>query len=373
MSIPLLDMKAQIASIKPELDAAIAQVVAHGRFVGGPEVAEFERAWAEFCRARRAIGVSSGTSALTIGLQAAGVKPGDEVITTAMTFIATAESIIECGATPVLADCELETALLTPAAVEPLITERTTAVVPVHLYGQPVDMEGFRTLADRRGLILAEDAAQAHGASWAGAPAGSAGDFASFSFFPGKNLGAFGDAGGITTQDEALADKAAKLRDHGRVDKYRHDEIGTNARLDTLQAALLSAKLRHLAEWNAGRARVARIYDEAFAGVDGVDPIVIKERAVSCYHQYVVRVPDRDTVLAGLHERGIGAGVHYPIPLHRQPALEGRYDESDFPGADELGATVLSLPMFPELGDADTRRIAETVAELTAVAAGSAR
>src|SRR5262249_52536848 len=158
--------------------------------------------------------------------------------------------------------------------------------------------------------------------------------------------------------------RAAKLRDHGRVDKYRHDVIGTNARLDTLQAAVLSVKLRHLADWNAGRARVAAIYDEALAGVDGVDPIVVDSRAVSCYHQYVVRVPDRDTVLAGLHERGIGAGVHYPIPLHRQPALEGRYDASDYPASEELGATVLSLPMFPELSDADARRIAETLAEL---------
>jgi dTDP-4-amino-4,6-dideoxygalactose transaminase len=366
MGIPLLDMQAQIASVKDELDAAIAQVIAHGKFVAGPEVKAFEASWAEFCGARHALGVSSGTQALTLGLKAAGVRPGDEVITTAMTFIATAESIIECGAIPVLADPDPDTALLTPEAVEPLISERTTALVPVHLYGQPVDMDGFRALAQRRGLILAEDAAQAHGATWNGIPAGAAGDFAAFSFFPGKNLGAFGDAGGLTTQDDALAARVAKIRDHGRVDKYRHDEIGTNARLDTLQAAILSVKLAKLAEWNDGRRRVAAVYDEAFAGAAGVEPIVVGERAVSCYHQYVVRVDDRDTVLTALRDRGISAGVHYPIPLHRQPALQaGDCVAGELPNADRLGATVLSLPVFPELSDDDARTVADAVIELT--------
>jgi dTDP-4-amino-4,6-dideoxygalactose transaminase len=349
VSIPLLDLGAQHASIRSELDEAIAAVLAEGKFVSGPEVGRFENAFAEYCGSSDAIGVSSGTSALTLGLRAAGVKPGDEVITSAMTFIATAESIVEAGARPVLVDPSLETGLLEADGVVAAITDRTSAIVVVHLWGQPVDLTVFRKLADDRGLILAEDAAQAHGAEWAGSRAGSVGDFGAFSFYPGKNLGCLGDGGAVTTNDSELAARVRSLRDHGRVDKYRHDVLGTNARLDTLQAAVLDVKLRHLEAWNEARRAHATAYDEAFAAIEETDPIEIRAEATPVYHQYVVRVPGRDAAMEALRAEGIGVGAHYPIPLNRQPALESLVKADSFPAADRLGDEVLSLPVFPEL------------------------
>jgi dTDP-4-amino-4,6-dideoxygalactose transaminase len=365
-AIPLLDLAAQHAAVQDEMDAAIARVLAHGKFVSGPEVAEFERAFAAFCRSKHAVGVSSGTDALTVGLWAAGIGRGDEVITTAMTFIATVESILALGATPVLVDPDPDTALLTADAVEAAITERTAAIVPVHLYGQTVDLDAFRGLADRHRLLLAEDAAQAHGAEWNGRRAGSVGDVAAFSFFPGKNLGAIGDAGGLTIQDDGLARRARLLRDNGREDKYRHSEVGTNARLDTLQAAVLHVKLARLEEWNAARRRHAAAYDAAFAEIDGVSPLAVADEATHVYHQYVVRVPDRDRVADGLRERGIGAGVHYPIALHQQPAIAERFADGAFPNAERLADEVLSLPVFPELTEDGRERIVGALGELVA-------
>lgn len=369
-AIPLLDMAAQLAAIRPELDAAIAGVLAHGRFVGGTEVDAFERAWAEHCGTRRAVGVASGTDALVLGLRAAGIGPGDEVITTAMTFVATAEAIAACGATPVLVDPELSTGLIGAAAAEAAITPRSAALLPVHLYGQTVDTDAFRELADRRGLLLIEDAAQAHGARWQGRRAGSLGDLAAFSFFPGKNLGALGDAGAVTTSDGALADRIARLRDHGRAGKYRHDELGVNARLDTLHAAVLRVKLAHLEDWNERRRAVAAIYDRRLAAVDGVEPIAVPPGVVSARHQYVVRLPERDEVLERLRARGIGAGVHYPIPLHLQPALAGVARTDGAPNAERLAREVLSLPIFPELDEARIDRVVDALA--ASVPAGSA-
>jgi dTDP-4-amino-4,6-dideoxygalactose transaminase len=350
MTLPLLDIHAQHDAIRDELEAAIARVLAHGRFVSGPEVAEFEEAFAAYCGAAHCIGVANGTAAIELVLRAAGIGPGDEVVTTPFTFIATVEPILLAGGKPVLADVDPDTGLLTAESVEAAITARTAALMPVHLYGQPVDFDAFRELADRHNLLLIEDAAQAHGAEWRGRRAGSVGDAATFSFFPGKNLGALGDAGAVTTNDDALATRVRKLRDHGRVDKYRHDVVGTNARLDTLQAALLHAKLRHLDHWNEARQRHAAAYDAAFAEVDGVAPIRIREGALPVYHQYVVRLEDRDAARAALSEQGIETGVHYPIPLHRQPALE-HLVEGDFPAAEALANEVLSLPVFPELTD----------------------
>jgi dTDP-4-amino-4,6-dideoxygalactose transaminase len=352
MTLPLLDLDAQHATIRRDLDAAIARVMAHGRFVQGPEVAEFEDAFAAYCGARYCIGTSNGTSALEVVLRAAGIGPGDEVVTTALTFIATVEPILLSGARPVLVDVDPETALIGADAVEAVLTPRTAAVVPVHLYGQTVDLDAFRALADRHGLFLLEDAAQAHGATWRGRGAGSIGDAATFSFFPGKNLGALGDAGCVTTNDEALAARIRKLRDHGRMDKYRHDEIGTNARLDTLQAAVLTVKLLHLDEWNEARRLHAAAYDRGFGPVDGVEPIRVLDDARAVYHQYVVRVADRDGAREALAEQGIAAAVHYPVPLHHQPALKGRF-EGSFPAAERLAETVLSLPVFPELTEED--------------------
>jgi len=348
-SLPLIDLHAQHASIRDELDTAIARVLAHGQFVQGPEIAQFEAAFAAHCDVGHCIGASNGTTAIELVLRAIGIGPGDEVITTPMTFFATVEPIVLAGATPVLVDVDPRTALIRADSVEAAISERTVAIMPVHLYGQPVDLDAFRTLADKRKLFLLEDAAQAHGALWRGRRAGSVGDAATFSFFPGKNLGALGDAGCITTNDEDLAGRIRKLRDHGRMDKYRHDEVGTNARLDTLQAAVLAVKLPHLERWNEARRTHAAAYDAAFADVADAEPIRVEEGSVSVYHQYVVRIGnDRDGARVALADRGISTGVHYPVPLHLQPALQhivgGRY-----PAAEALAEEVLSLPIFPEL------------------------
>jgi dTDP-4-amino-4,6-dideoxygalactose transaminase len=358
---PLLDLAAQHAAIAEELNEAIASVLAHGRFVGGPDVARFEQEFAGYCGVSHCVGCASGTDALTLALRAAGVGPGDEVITTAMTFIATVESIVEVGATPVLVDCDRETALVTVDAVDAAIGPRTAAVVVVHLYGQPVDMPAFRALADSRGLLLFEDAAQAHGATWAGVRVGSFGDAASFSFFPGKNLGALGDAGAITTNRSDLAESLVRLRDHGRLDKYRHEFLGVNSRLDSLQAAVLSVKLRHLDKWNEARAAHAAAYDSSFRDDDLAQPIRQSPEASAVFHQYVVRVADRGRVQERLAAAGFATGVHYPIALNRQPALRGLVEPDSYPNADGLAETVLSLPVFPELSVQRRDALVETL------------
>jgi dTDP-4-amino-4,6-dideoxygalactose transaminase len=359
--IPLFDLSAQHAEIRPELDAAVAGVFAHGRYLDGPEVPSFEEAYAAYCGSSYCVGVANGTIALSLALRAAGIGPGDEVITTAMTFIATAASIVETGATSVLADPNLDTGVLDVEAVEAAITPRTAAVVPVHLWGQTVDLDAFRALADRHGLFLLEDAAQAHGATWNGRRAGSAGDAATFSFYPGKNLGAAGDAGAITTADESLAQRLRRLRDHGRLDKYRHGELGTNARLDTLQAAVLEVKLRHLDAWNERRREHAAVYDAAFSGVEGVEPIAIAAAAGPIYHQYVVRCSSRDEVVARCEAAGIGTGVHYPLALHQQPALADLALPQPLPTAERLAAEVLSLPISPTLSETERAEVIAAV------------
>jgi dTDP-4-amino-4,6-dideoxygalactose transaminase len=367
MSVPLLDLGAQHARVWRALDAAVARVVAHGQFVEGPEVGAFEESFAEFCEARYCIGTSSGTSALELTLRAAGVGPGDEVVTTPFTFMATVAPILLAGAHPVLVDVDPGTALLQADAVEAAITARTAVLLPVHLYGQTVDLDRFRALADKYKLFLLEDAAQAHGARWRGHRAGSIGDAAAFSFFPAKNLGAFGDAGCVTTNDDTLARRVRKLRDHGRMEKYRHDEVGTNARLDSLQAAVLLAKLPHLDAWNEQRRRHAAAYDLAFASAVGVEPIRIAEGALPAYHQYVVRLGDRDRGRRALEKLGISTGVHYPVPLNRQPALEGLVT-GGFPAAESLAREVLSLPVFPELHEHQRDSVIEGVTTLSTLA-----
>jgi dTDP-4-amino-4,6-dideoxygalactose transaminase len=360
MNLPLLDLEAQHAAIRKDLDSAIARVLEHRQFVQGPEVVEFEEAFASYCEVAHCIGVANGTAAIELVLRAAGIGRGDEVITTPFTFIASVEPILLGGARPVFADVNPETALIDAGEVEAAISPRTAAIMPVHLYGQAVDLDAFRDLADRHKLFLIEDAAQAHGARWQKRRAGSVGDAATFSFFPGKNLGALGDAGAVTTNDGELAAKIRKLRDHGRADKYRHDELGTNARLDTLQAALLAVKLPHLDGWNAARRRHAVAYDAAFKAIDGVDSIRVHEAAKAVYHQYVIRVAERDQARAALIEQGIGAAVHYPIPLHLQPALAGIVS-GEFPVAETLASEVLSVPVFPELTEEQRTRVVHTV------------
>jgi dTDP-4-amino-4,6-dideoxygalactose transaminase len=365
MILPLLDLEAQHAAIRKDLDSAYSRVVEHGQFVQGPEVAEFETAFAAYCDVAHCVGAANGTAAIELVLRAAGIGRGDEVITTPFTFIASVEPIFLSGARPVFVDVNPETALLDAGEVEAAISSRTVAIMPVHLYGQTVDLDAFRALADRHKLLLVEDAAQAHGARWNKRRAGSVGDAATFSFFPGKNLGALGDAGAVTTNDEALAAKVRKLRDHGRMDKYRHDELGTNARLDTLQAAFLSVKLPHLDNWNEARRRHAAAYDAAFDSVDGVEPIRVHESAEAVYHQYVVRVGERDRARAALSEQGIGAAVHYPIPLHKQPAL-AEIVAGEFPGAESLAAEVLSVPVFPEMTEAQRACVVRSLSAFVA-------
>jgi len=361
MSLSLLDLGAQHASLASELEAAITRVVAHGRFLEGPEIGEFEEAFADFCGVRHCIGTSNGTSAIELVLRAAGIGPGDEVITTPFTFIATVAPIVLAGARPVLVDVDRETGLLGADAVESAITPRTAALMPVHLYGQTVDLDRFRAVADRNKLFLLEDAAQAHGATWRGSRAGSVGDASTFSFYPGKNLGAFGDAGCVATNDEALSARIRRLQDHGRIDRHHHDEVGTNARIDTLQAAVLLTKLPHLDAWNEQRRRHAAAYDQAFSSVAGLDPIRIASGALPVYHQYVVRLADRDGARTALGKLGISSGVHYPLPLHRQRALDGLVS-GEFPAAEALAREVLSIPVFPELSDEQRESVVAALA-----------
>ncbi len=359
--IPLVDLHAQYAALRADIDAAIARVIANTSFIMGPEVRAFEEAFAVFCQARYAVGISSGTAAIELTLRALGVGPGDQVITTPFTFIATAEAISAVGATPVFADIDPATYNLDPAAVEAAITPRTRALLPVHLYGQPADMAALAAIAQRHNLYLIEDAAQAHGAEVHGQRVGSLGHAACFSFYPGKNLGAYGDGGAVTTDDEALAGRLRKLRDHGRSSKYVHDELGYGHRLDALQAAILAAKLPHLDAANAARRRLAARYRELLAGADLVLPHV-PDGVTPAWHLFVVRSPRRDALLASLRAQGIEAGIHYPLPLHMQPAYRWLGLASGcFPAAETAAQQVLSLPLFPEMTDEQQDRVAAAV------------
>jgi dTDP-4-amino-4,6-dideoxygalactose transaminase len=349
MQIPLVDLKAQYRSIRPEVNAAIHRVLENTNFILGNEVARFEQAFAEYVGTNGAVGVASGTAALHLALLACGIGPGDEVITTAHTFVATAEAISHTGARPVFVDIGPLTYNLDPSHVEDVLTPRTRAIVPVHLYGQPAEMESLLDIATRHDLWLIEDAAQAHGAVYHGQRCGSIGHLACFSFYPGKNLGAYGDAGAVTGNDEHLLAKVRKLRDHGRSSKYEHEEVGYGERLDALQAAVLSVKLSYLDEWIEERRRNARLYTELLANTEVVTPG--EARGVRhAYHLYVVRTPRRDALLAHLKACGIGAGIHYPLPLHRQPAyLKLGYADVVLPETERAATEVLSLPMYPEL------------------------
>ncbi len=356
-TIPLVDLKAQYTALRADIDAAIARVIANTSFIMGPEVRAFEEAFAAWCQTRYAVGVSSGTAAIELTLRALGVGPGDEVITTPHTFIATAEAISAASATPVFADIDPATYNLDPAAAEAAITPRTRALLPVHLYGQPADMDALADIAQRHGLALVE-AAQAHGAQINGRRVGGLGHAACFSFYPGKNLGAYGDGGAVTTDDEALAGRLRKLRDHGRSSKYVHDELGYGHRLDALQAAILAAKLPHLDAANAARRRLSARYNELLADTDLILPFV-PEDVTPVWHLYVVRTPRRDELLASLRKQGIEAGIHYPLPLHLQPAYRGLgLGPGSFPVAEAAAQQVLSLPLFPEMTDEQQERVA---------------
>ena len=359
--IPLVDLKAQHRTIRDEIDAAMARVIEQTSFIMGPDVQTFEAEFAAFCGAEQCVGVSSGTAALELALRASGVGPGHEVITVAHTFIATAEAISAVGATPVFVDIDPRIYTMDPDALPAAITPATRAVIPVHLYGQPANMSRIVATAKANDLLVIEDAAQAHGATWRGRRAGTLGDAACFSFYPGKNLGAYGDAGAVVTDDEALADQVRLLRNHGRKEKYLHEQRGFGERLDTLQAAILSAKLAHLDEWTAARRRLAARYSDLLRDEELILPAVHPD-ADPAWHLYVIRTPRRDEMLAWLREAGIGAGVHYPIPLHLQPAYADLgYRRGQLPVTERVADTCLSLPLYPEMSDAQQERVVAAV------------
>jgi dTDP-3-amino-3,4,6-trideoxy-alpha-D-glucose transaminase len=352
--IPLVDLKAQYRAIQSDIDGAIRRVLESTGFIMGPEVANFEKAFAEFCGAAHCVGVASGTAALELALRALGVGPGDEVITVAHTFIATAEAISAVGARPVFVDVEPDSYNLDPQWLADAITEKTKAIVPVHIYGRPANMTAINGIAAAHGIPVLEDAAQAHGATWGDGRAGTLGDAACFSFFPGKNLGAYGDAGAVVTNRQDVADQVRLLRNHGRKSKYVHEQRGYGERLDALQAAILSAKLPYLEQWTEARRRLARRYSEKLAAFELVLPEAANG-ANPAWHLYVVRVPsqeERDALVEYLVSQGIEAGVHYPVPLHLQPAYADLgYRRGDFPVTERVAETCVSLPIYPEMTD----------------------
>ena len=361
MPIPLVDLKAQYQSIKPEIDAAMQRVVDNTSFILGKEVAEFEKNFAEFSRVQHCVGTDSGTAALHLALMLCGVQAGDEVITTTHTFVATAEVISLIGAKPVFVHIDPRTYNISPDAIERAITPRTRAILPVHLYGQPAEMDAILVIARKNNLRVIEDAAQAHGAEYRGKRAGTMGDIACFSFYPGKNLGAYGDAGALVTNDDALDARARMLRDHGRLSKYEHQIVGYGYRLDALQAAILGAKLPHLDAWNARRRAIADYYTELLTNTDLILPYA-PPHITPIYHLYVVRSQQRDALQKHLKARGIETGIHYPIPLHLQPVYENLGGtRGDFPVAEQAANEVLSLPMYPELTDAQVEQVVEGV------------
>ena len=363
MNIPLVDLKAQYLSIRDEIDQAIQNVLEHTQFINGPEVKEFEQKFAEFSGARFCVGVANGTDALILALDAIEVGPGDEVITVANTFIATAEAISAVGATPVFVDVDPRHYNMDTTALEAAITPRTKAVIPVHLYGQSAPMEEISAIAKRHGIRIIEDAAQAHGGSISGNPVGSWGDVTTFSFYPAKNLGAYGDAGAIVSNNQSLAESIRMRKDHGRTQKYTHDFIGTNSRLDTLQAAILSVKLDHLEEWIERRRVIARKYDAALSEFPWLTLPEEMDQSKHVYHLYVVQTDRRDEFQQHLAASGVGTGIHYPIPLHLQPAYSHLgYKQGDFPVAEALADRILSLPLYPELTDAQVQEVVEAVA-----------
>jgi len=374
MNIPFVDLKAQYKSIKEEIDKAIADVIENTAFIGGPFVKAFEGAFAKFCNVKHCIGVGNGTDALFIALKALGIGPGDEVITVANSFIATSEAITMTGARVAFIDIDPKTYNMDPNKLDDYLKKRFTsnvsrltpqpkAIIPVHLFGQPADMDPILEIARKYNLKVIEDAAQAHGATYKGKRIGSIGDMACFSFYPGKNLGAYGDAGAIVTNDDNLALKARMLANHGRVEKYNHEVEGFNSRLDGLQAAILSVKLRHLPEWSDRRRENAYLYNDYLKNTEVVTPVEIDD-VKAVYHLYVVRVKDgvRPKLQEYLKSNGISTGIHYPIALPNLKAYSYlNHSEHDFPEATKASKEILSLPMFPELTQDQIRYICETI------------
>lgn len=369
-----VDLAAERAALGPVLEQKILEVLRSGAYILGPEVEKLERDMAALCGVPYGVGVANGTDALVIALRASCVQPGDHVVTSPFTFFASAGSIAWMGARPVFADVQLDTALLDPALAKRAIDSKTTAILPVHLYGQMADMKAFRAICDERKLALVEDAAQSHGAKRDGFGCGQLGDSAAFSFYPTKNLGACGEGGLVVTRHEAVYQRAKRIREHGSPVRYTHAEIGTNSRLQAFQGAALNVKLPHLAAWNERRRAIAARYDAAFKGSRDVLPLVTLPGATHVYHQYTVRVLDvpRDEVVENLKTKKIFVGVHYPSPVHLQEAAKPwGYGPGDFPNAERLAREVICLPVHPFLSDADVDRVAENVLQLSRGRAGT--
>ena len=360
--IPMVDLKNQYLKLKVEIDLGMQEALHSCAFVLGPNVQAFERESAAFLGVKHAIGCASGTDALHLALLAAGVGPGDEVITTAFTFIATAEAIRYVGARPVFVDIDPRTFNISPEAIEGAITKKTVAVMPVHLFGQPCDMARIQAICDRHGLKLVEDCAQSFGASIAGRQTGSFGVAAGFSFFPSKNLGCYGDGGLVSTHSDELAQRIRMLRNHGSEVRYYHDVIGYNSRLDELQAVILRVKLRHIDEFNAGRRRAAHLYSELMADLPVVTPHE-DGLGVHVYHQYTLLSDRRDHIMQALQQAQIACAVYYPVPLHRQKVFATECEGVSLPVTEQVASRCLSLPIFPELEEAQVRRVVAVIRE----------
>jgi dTDP-4-amino-4,6-dideoxygalactose transaminase len=362
MKVPFLDLKIQYESIRGEIATAIQKVLDNTAFAGGPFVEKFEKEFADFCGCRFAVGVGNGTDALWIALLMAGIGKDDEVITVPNTFIATAEAITFAGARPVFVDIDEKTYTMNPQLIEAAITPRTKAIIPVHLYGQMADMDPIMEIAKSRDLIVIEDACQAHGAEYKGRRAGSIGQAGCFSFYPGKNLGAYGEAGAVTTNNEKLAEKMRIFRDHGQARKYYHSMVGWNGRMDGIQGAVLSVKLKYLEAWNSARQTNARLYSRLLAGIKDVLVPFEDHYAKHVYHIYGIRVKNRDELIKSLAQKDIFCGIHYPVPLHLQDAyMSLGYRKGSFPVAERCAEQIVSLPMFAELTEEQIDFTAEEV------------
>jgi dTDP-4-amino-4,6-dideoxygalactose transaminase len=362
LAVPFVDLKAQYQSIKDEIDAAVTRVIRNTSFILGPEVEAFEQAFAEYVGARFCLGLNSGTAALHLALLAGGIGAGDEVIVPANSFFATAEAVSLVGATPVFVDADPVSYTIDTSKIEKAITGRTRAIIPVHLYGQSADLDPIFEIARRRNLLVVEDAAQAHGAQYKGRRVGPLGDVGCFSFYPGKNLGAYGEGGAVVTNDERLAHRVRLLRDHGSEKKYRHEIVGYNFRLEGIQGAVLNVKLRHLDRWNELRRQHAARYTELLKGTNLTLPLEM-DYARHVYHVYVIQTEARDDLQRTLADAGIQTGIHYPIPIHLQPAYSSLgHKQGDFPESERQSNRVLSLPMFAELTDEQIHTVADAIA-----------
>jgi dTDP-4-amino-4,6-dideoxygalactose transaminase len=371
MKVPFVDLGAQYQAIAPEINQVIQGVLEERDFILGSDVELFEKEFADFIRTSHAVGVGSGLAALELALRAWEIGPGDEVITAANTYIATTLAIMAVGARPVLVDMDPATFNINPAAIEAAITPKTRALIPVHLCGQPADMDPILEIAAGRNLLVLEDAAQAHGSMYRGRRAGSLGHAGAFSFYPGKNLGAYGDGGLIVTNDDRLAEKLRQLRNYGQRVKYVHTTIGTNSRLDTIQAAILRVKLRHLDRWNAQRGERAAQYNALLAGAGCEVPRIAANRT-HIFHLYMVQVENRAEVQKILAERGISTGIHYPIPIHLQEASASLgYRKGDFPATERAAERILSLPMYAELTESQCEYVAENLREAIRITSDS--